>query len=131
MSLFFRIQESNLVIKKSECKAILLDVQKANEEWDRKELKDIKSMKKLLEYFGLEYDDLDDFTERTEYKILESEENTYQVYEFKEFMDIIAKNIDNTKTFNVTIYWQEYEEKEKWIFHNGERKVLKQKTIFE
>lgn len=129
MSNYFSVEESNLVIKKEQVKNILIDIRNANKErnWERQELAEIKNIKTLFDFIGVDYEE-NEFEEN--YKIIPTSD-IYEVYEFEEIMDIIAKYLDKNETYTMIINWFEYHEKSRWVFKNGKRENIVGEIIFE
>ena len=123
MSCYFRIEETNFKLKRENLKDFLKEIEKTNidKDWGIRDFENLKSVNKIFDYLGIKIvnNDLENTIELDE----EEFNDTYEMYEMKEIFEIMAKYLEDCY---IQIFWQEFREREKWAFKNGEMKVFKE-----
>lgn len=124
MSCYFEIEKSNFKIKKENAKNLMTDIMQENikRNWEITEFVDLKSLDKIFDYMGIKVinNDFDNTLELDEEYFYN---DTYEVWTMQEIFEVMAKYVEDCY---IQFYWQEYGEREKWIFKNGKLEIKKE-----
>ena len=128
---FANTETSNLEIKVSEITNLMKDINEVLKDKERNETfgENILGFQKFMAEY-LFYD--------IEYKTINGIDyidivgtNEYENYHILEIFNIFAKHLDTEKRFYIINNYTEYGEKEKYVFENGECKVVRQITVWQ
>lgn len=119
MSLLYNFENCDLKINAVYGKKI---VEEMKQKVELQKADKIKKLSDLLDYFDIKHT-LNE--EELCYELKDYTEDMYYIDGVEEFFDIVAKYLDYDKKYIIVAKW-ETGEKEKWVFLNGKRQVVKQ-----
>lgn len=128
MSCYIEVKNSNLIIKRENFKNIVKACQElGNVNENLKKLKDVKSIKEVLDFIGIPYfyDEENDY-----YKIEEYGGEFYELWNFELILKTIAENLQENEHYEMIIGCYEYQENTLYVFEYKKLKVFYEEKVW-